>query len=42
MSREADSFTDMKDDTEETFAHAHLFHLTKYEDKLDFRYYYQP
>lgn len=41
MSREADSFTDMKDDPEEYFAHGHLFHLTKLEDKLDLRYFYQ-
>lgn len=41
MSREAESFTDMKDDPQEYCAHSHLFHLTKYEDKLDFRYFYQ-
>lgn len=41
MSREADSFLDIKDDPEEYFAHRHLFHLTKYEDKIDFRYFYQ-
>ncbi|WP_273320120.1 hypothetical protein [Vallitalea guaymasensis] len=41
MSREADNFTNMEDDPEEYFAHTHLFHLTKYEDKLDFRHYYQ-
>lgn len=41
MSREALSFTDIEDDPEEFFAHAHLDKLTKLEDKLDLKYFYQ-
>ncbi|MCT4687118.1 hypothetical protein [Vallitalea sp.] len=41
MAREANSFTDIEDDPEEYFAHAHLSFLTNQEDKLDLRYFYQ-
>ncbi len=41
MAREADGFLDIPDDPDENFAHAHLFHLTHMEDRLDMRFFYQ-
>lgn len=38
IAREAEKFTDIEDDTQEYFAHGHLFHLTRDEDKVNLGY----